>query len=306
MVTNAADTGWVEGPSRNVRRVGFGAFAIVASVVAGCVTAVPAGAAPGSKFCAALRTFNATRPSSKDESVTALKKLGSASAPNVKVAVNVIAQEADTVDVASALAQAAGSSAESTPLSMAGFTVATAADQTCHLAVNFAGAVPTGVSKRKVNPAGWARTVCASISAWGQTVNAAGANLATSANGQTTLSDLRITLSQFLSTVVVATEQLNTELGGAGIPKTPHGDAIASSIRLGVSRTLFVFVGAQPLVSTLPNDAAAFQTTAQGLVTKLDAAGRSVGALVRVAETQFKAPALVAVVARQPGCAGIG
>jgi len=148
--------------------------------------------------------------------------------------------------------------------------------------------------------------VCTSVSAWGQTVNAAGANLVTTANGQTTLSDLRGTLSDFLSTAVVATAQLNTELGGAGIPKTAHGDVVASSIRLGVSRALLVFVGAQPLVQTLPNDAAAFQTKAQALVTKLDAAGRSVEALVKVAETQFKVPALVAVFARQPGCAGIG
>jgi hypothetical protein len=293
-------------PRRSVRRVGFGAVAIVATAAAGCFTAVPAAAGPGSKFCAALRTFNATRPSSKDEAVTALKKLASASAPDVKAAVNVIAREADTVDAASALAQAAGNSAESTPLTTAGFTVAAAADQTCHLTVNFAGAVPTGVSKRRVNPAGWARTVCTSISAWGQTVNDAGANLVTAANGQTTLPDLRSTLSVFLSKAVAGTQQLNTELGGAGIPRTPNGDVFASSIRLGVSRALLVFVGAQPLVQTLPNDASAFQTKAQALVTTLDAAGRSVEALVKVAETQFKAPALVAVFARQSGCAGIG
>jgi hypothetical protein len=291
---------------RTGRRAAVGAAAIVAACTAGLFVAVPACAAPGTKFCAALRTFNATRPSSKDEAVTALTKLASASTPQVKAAVTVIAQEADTVDAASALAQAAGNSAESKPLTVAGSTVAAAADQMCHLTVNFAGAVPTGVSKRSVNPAGWARTVCTSISGWGQTVNAAGASLVTSANGQTTLSDLRVTLSQFLSTAVGATEQLNTELGGAGLPKTPNGVVVASSIRLGVSRTLLVFVGAQPLVPDLPNDAAAFQTTAQALVTKLDAAGRTVEALVNVALTQYKAPALAAVFAHQPGCAGIG
>ena len=291
---------------RTGRRAAVGAAAIVAACTAGLFVAVPARAAPGTKFCAALRTFNATRPSSKNEAVTALTKLASASTPQVKAAVTVIAQEADTVDAASALAQAAGNSAESTPLTVAGSTVGAAADQTCHLTVNFAGAVPTGVSKRSVNPSGWARTVCTSISAWGQTVNAAGASLVTSANGQTTLSDLRVTLSQFLSTAVGATEQLNTELGSAGLPKTPNGAVVASSIRLGVSRTLLVFVGAQPLVPDLPNDAAAFQTTAQALVTKLDAAGRTVEALVNVALTQYKAPALAAVFAHQPGCASIG
>ena len=291
---------------RTGQRVAVGVVAIVATLTAGFCTAVPAGAAPGSKFCAALRTFNATRPSSRDEAVTALMKLAAASVPNVKAAVTVIAQAADTIDAASALAQAAGNSAESTPLTAAGLTVVAAADQTCHLTVNFAGAVPTGVSKRSVSPAGWARTVCSSISAWGQTVNAAGASLVTSANGQTTLSDLRTTLSQFLSTAVGATEQLNTALGAAGIPKTTNGDLVASSVRLGVSRTLLVFVGAQPLVPDLPNDAAAFQTTAQALITKLDAAGRSVEALVKVAVIQFKAPALGAVFARQAGCGGIG
>ena len=65
-------------------------------------------------------------------------------------------------------------------------------------------------------------------------------------------------------------------------------------------------MGAQPLVPDLPNDAAAFQTTAEALITKLDAAGRAVPALVKVALTQFKAPTLGAVFARQPGCAGIG
>ncbi len=304
-VVDRADTGRVQVQRRRVGRLGFGVVAIVAVLVAGFSAAVPASAAPNTKFCAAVRTFNAARPSSKDEAVAALKKLASASAPDVKAALNVIAQEADTVDAASALAQAAGNSAESTPLTMAGSTVAAAADQTCHQTVNFAGAVPTGVSKRSVNPAGWARTVCARLSAWGQTVNDAGASLVTTANGQTTLPDVRNTLSQFLSQAVAATRQLNTELGGAGIPKTPNGDMFASSIRLGVSRTLLIFVGAQPLVQTLPNDASTFQTKAQALVTRLDAAGRSVEALVRVAETQIKAPALVAVVARQPGCAGI-
>jgi hypothetical protein len=290
---------------RRVGRSGFGVVAVAAVLAAGFSAAVPASAAPGTKFCAAVRTFNVTRPSSKDETVAALKKLASASAPDVKAAVNVIAEEADAVDAASALAQAAGNSAESTPLTLAGSTVAAAADQTCHLTLNFAGAVPTGVSKRNVNPAGWAKTVCASFSTWGQTANDAGASLVTNANGQTTLPDVRNTLSQFLSKAVAATEQLNTELGGAGIPKTPKGDAFASFIRLGVSQRLLVFVGAQPLVQTLPNDASAFQIRAQALVTTLDAAGRGIQALVRVAETQIKAPALAAVLAHQPGCAGI-
>jgi hypothetical protein len=290
---------------RWVSRFGFGVVSTVAVLVAGFCTAAPVGAASGSKFCAAVRTFNATRPSSKDESVAALKKLASASAPDVKAAVNVIAEEADTVDAASALAQAAGNSAETTPLTLAGSTVIAAADQTCHLTLNFAAAVPTGLSKRQVNPAGWARTVCASFTAWGQTANDAGASLVTNANGQTTLPDVRNTLSQFLSKAVAATEQLNTDLGGAGIPKTPNGDAFASSIRLGVSQRLLVFVGAQPLVQTLPNDASAFQVKAQALVTTLDATGRGIEGLVRVAETQVKAPALVAVLAHQPRCAGV-
>ena len=298
-----ADTGPVQVQRRRVGCFSFAAIVVV--LVAGFSAPAPASAAPNTKFCAAVRTFNATRPSSKDEAVAALKKLASASAPDVKAAVNVIAQEADTVDAASALAQAAGNSAESTPLTLAGSTVAAAADQTCHVTVNFAAAVPTGVSKRGVNPAGWARTVCASLSAWGKIVNDAGANLVTAANGQTTLPDVRNTLSQFLSKAVAATEQLNTEFGEAGIPKAPHGDAFASSIRLGVARTLLVFVGAQPVVQTLPNDASAFQVSAQALVTRLDAAGRSVEGLVRVAGTQIKAPALVTVLARQPGCAGI-
>jgi hypothetical protein len=287
-------------------RLGSGAAALVVAVAAGLSAAVPAGAAPSPKtFCAAVRTFNATRPSSKDETVAALKKLAGASAPDVKAAVNVIAQEADTVDAASALAHAAGDSAESTPLTVAGSTVSAAADQRCHLAVNFAAAVPTGVSKRRVNPVGWVRTVCASLSAWGQTVNDAGASLVTTANGQTTLPDVRDTLSQFLSKAVAATEQLNTELGGAGIPKTPKGDVFSASVRLGVSKALLVFVGAQPRVQTLPNDASAFQVKAQALIKELDAAGRSVEALVPVAETQIKAPALVAVFAHQRGCAGV-
>lgn len=303
-MTDAVDTGRVQAWCRRAGRLGLGAVTIVATLGAGLFAVVPAGAASG-KFCAAVRTFNATRPSSKDEAVAALRKLASASAPDVKAAVNVIAQEADTVDAASALAQAAGNSAATTTLTTAGSTVTAAADQTCRVAVDFAGAVPTGVSKRSVNPSGWARTVCASLSAWGQTVNTAGASLVTTANGQTTLPDLRNTLSQFLGNAVGATQQLNTELGGAGRPKTPNGAAFASSLRLGVSRSLLVLVGAQPVVQTLPNDASAFQVKAQALVARLDAAGRSVQALVRVAETQIKAPALVAVFARQPGCAGI-
>jgi hypothetical protein len=301
-VVTKADTGRVQVHRRRTSRFGFGVAAVVGFLVASA--AVPVDAAPGPKFCAAVRTFNATRPSSKDETVAALKKLASASAPDVKAAVNVIAEEADTVDAASALAQAAGNSAESTPLTQAGFTVAAAADQTCHLPLNFAGAVPTGISKRKVNPAGWAKAVCANFSVWGQTANDAGASLATNANGQP-LADVRNTLSQFLSKAVAATEQLNTELGGAGIPRTPNGDAFASFVRLGVAQRLFVLAGAQPLVQTLPNDAAAFQVKAQALVTTLDAAGRGIEALVRMAETQIKAPALAAVLAHQSGCAAI-
>ncbi len=284
--------------------------AVAIVTVTAWLAPAPAGAAPGpapgAKFCAAVRTFNATRPSTRDEAVTALQKLASASVPTVRAAVNLIAQEADTVDAATALAQAAGNASESTPLTAAGLTITAAADQACHLAVNFAGAVPTGVSKRRVNAAGWARTVCSSITAWGHTVNDAGASLVTAANGQTTLSDLRITLSQFLNQAVAATRLLNTQLGGAGIPIASRGEEFASSIRLGVSRTLLTFVGVQPSVPDLPNDASAFQTTAQALVTKLDAAGRSVQSLVRAAEAEFKAKALAAVFARQAGCAGIG
>jgi hypothetical protein len=148
--------------------------------------------------------------------------------------------------------------------------------------------------------------MCTSLSTWGHTVNDAGGSLVTTANGQTTLPDVRNTLSQFLSKAVAATQQLNTELGGAGLPKTPHGAAFASSIRVGVSSALLVFVGAQPSVQTLPNDAAEFQVKAQALVAKLDGAGRSVEALVRAGEIAVKDRALAAALARQPACAGIG
>lgn len=294
----------MQGWSRRVGQVVPVAVAIVTATA--WLAPAAAGAPPGAKFCAAVRTFNATRPSSRDEAVTALQKLAAASVPNVRNAVTLVAQDADAVDAATALAQAAGNASESTPLTAAGLTITAAAEQTCHVAVNFAGAVPTGVSKRHVNAADWARTVCSSIAAWGHTVNTAGASLVTAANGQTTLSDLRVTLSQFLSQAVAATETLNTQLGAAGIPIAPRGEDFASSIRLGVSGTLLTFVGAQPSVPALPNDASAFQTTAQALVTKLDTAGRSVQSLVRAAEVAFKAKALAAVFARQPGCAGIG
>ncbi len=285
---------------------GVGAAVVVGVLGAGAVDPPHAGAASRPKFCAALTTFNATRPTSRDETVAALHKLAAASPANVKAAVILIANEAETVDAASALAQAGGNAAETTPLTMAGGTVTAAADATCHVAVNFAGAVPSGVSKRLVNPSGWARTVCSSVSTWGATVNTAGASLVTTANGQTTVPDLRNTLSQFLTQAVTATQQLNTELGGAGIPKTPHGAEFASSVRLGVSRTLLIFVGSQPQVQSLPTDASAFQVKAQALVAKLDAAGRSVEGLVREAESQLEVPALAALFAREPGCSGIG
>lgn len=257
------------------------------------------------KFCAAVQTFNATRPSTKDESVAALTKLASASPPPVKAAMGLIAQDADAVDPASVLAQASGAQTESTPLTLAGTAVADAVSQTCHTSLNFAAAVPSGISRRQVDPVAWARTVCASFSAWGHTVNDAGANLVTSANGQTTLLDLRNTLSQFLIQAATATEQLGTQLGAAGIPKTARGSPFSASLRLGVSVALLVFVGSQPTVQALPNDAHDFQVQAQALVGKLDAAGRSVEALARVAAAQLKVPAMTAVFAHLPGCAGI-
>ncbi len=266
----------------------------------------PAWAAPRPKsFCAAVRAFNATQASTKDEAVAALQALTAASPPNVKAAMKLITDQADAVDPASVLAQASGAQVESTPLTAAGATVAAAADQTCHEALNFTAAVRTGISHRKVNPAGWARTVCASISTWGLTANDAGANLVTAANGQTTTADLRTTLSQFLTKAVTATQLLSQQLGAAGIPKTPNGDTFASFIRHGVGVTLLVFVGAQPTVQHLPNEAQAFQVEAQALVGTLDGAGRSVQTLVRLAEIQIKAPALRAVFARQPSCATI-
>lgn len=270
------------------------------------VLAAPLGAASAPKsFCAAVRTFNAARPSSKDEAVAALNKLAAAAPASVRDAARLLANQADAVDPASVLAQASGDSIESTALTTAGAAVSAAVSQSCTTPLNFAAAVPTGVSKRQVSPAAWSRTMCTSLSTWGHTVNDAGASLVTTANGQTTLPDVRNTLSQFLSKAVAATQQLNTELGGAGLPKTPNGAAFASSIRIGVSSALLVFVGAQPSVQTLPNDAAAFQVQAQALVTKLDTAGRSVEALVRAGEIAIKDRALATALARQPACAGI-
>lgn len=291
------------GPWRRAARVaGVSLFGLVAA----WSWVAPAGAAPSPKsFCDAVRAFNATRASSKDEAVAALKKLTAASPPSVKDAMRLITQQADAVDPASVLTQAAGAQVQATSLTMAGSAVAAESDQACQVTLNFTAAVPSGVSHRKVSPAGWARTVCTTFSTWGHTVNDAGANLVTAANGQTTVPDLRLTLSQFLTKAVAATQQLTTDLGAAGIPKTPNGDAFASSLRRGVGVTLLVFAGAQPTVLDLPTDAQAFQVRAQALVAKLDGAGRSVQMLVRLAETQITAPTLNAVFARQPGCAGI-
>jgi hypothetical protein len=276
-------------------------------VVAAALPVLPVAAPHPSPFCSALATFNATRPASKAKSLAGLKQLAQAAPARAQTALNTIAKAAKSGDVASVLGQASGAQpVQPGRLTAAGRTVATAAAQSCHGTVNFLAAVPTGVSERKVTPAVWTRTICSSLSAWGQGLNAAGANLVTPASGvTTTVPEERAAFSQFAGTAIIRTQQLIDQLDSAGTPNTKHGAAFAAFLHDGVTQAQQGFVQAEPAVQALPDDPQAFQVQTKALVQNLSDAGMHVVLGLHNAESGIKDPALSQAFFDESTCNGI-
>lgn len=267
---------------------------------------IPLAPPHSSPFCSALATFTATRPSSKAQALAGLRQLAQASPTRVQKALSAITKAAKSGDVASVLTQASSAPAEPGPLASAGTTVATSATRTCHVAVNLLAAVPTGISARTVSAQVWTRTICTSLAAWGQSLNAAGANLVTPASGvTTTVPEERSQFSQFVGTAILRTQQLIGQLNDAGVPKTRHGAAFAASVHDGVTQAQQAFLQAQPAVQALPDDPQAFQEQTKALVQNLNDAGMHVVAGLHDAESAIKDAALGQAFFDESTCKGV-
>jgi hypothetical protein len=268
-----------------------------------------ASAAPRrSPFCAAVQAFNGNRPPSKAASVASLQQLAHASPTPARTALRRIARAVQRGDPSVVLAQAGGShNPPGAAITAAGTATANRANHTCGVAVNFLAAVPTGISAQPVDPALWARTVCTSLTSWGQTLTDSGSTLLTPLSGvTTTLPEVRSELSKFLAVSILRTQELVNQLDAAGTPKTPNGNAFAAFLHDGVTQTQQAFVAAVPAAQALPNDPQGFQVEGQALVQKLDDAGRQVAALVQGAEARLPAPVLRRAFSAEPACTGIG
>jgi hypothetical protein len=277
---------------------------LVAAPFAGRASATPR----LTPFCAAVRAFNANRPPSKAESVASLQHLTQASPATLRTRLRVLVRAVQRGDPSVVLAQASGSqSPPAAAVTKAGNAATSHAKQSCGIPVNFLAALPTGISPRPVDPAVWARTVCASLSSWGASLKDAGSNLLTPLSGvTTTLPEVRSALATFLGASILRTQQLVDQLDNAGSPNAPNGNAFAAFIHDGVTQAQQAFVAAVPAAQALPNDPQGFQVEGQALVQQLDDAGTQVAALARTAEAQIKAPALRRALSSEPACAGIG
>jgi hypothetical protein len=268
---------------------------------------LPQAAPHPSPFCSALATFNSARPSSKAGTLTGLNQLAQVAPARVRKALTAITKAAKNGDVAGVLKEASGAPpVQPGPLAAAGSTVATAATQSCHVTVNFLAAAPTGISARKAPPAAWTRTVCSSLAAWNQSLNAAGAPLVTPLSGvTTTVPEERSQFSQFVGTAVIRTQQLINQLNEAGTPNTKHGAAFAASVHDGVTQAQQGFLQAQPAVQALPDDPQAFQVQTKALVQNLSDAGMHVVLGLHNAEREIKDPALSQAFFDESTCKGI-
>jgi hypothetical protein len=291
------------------RRRWGGLSSVLAVVVVAAAPALPsAGGSNPSGFCGALRTFNMANPSSKSQSVAVLTAFGRSSSPSVRKALNTIASAIKHGDPLSVLTQASATPPPPVPpLTSAGQVVTSAATQQCRSVVTFLAALPTGSKGRVVTPTLWARTLCTDLSAWGSSVDAAGAGLVTAQGGiTTTLPEVRSMLADFSSAAVNDTETLINEVNTIGAPQALRGDTFAVLIHAGLASALQSFAQAKPLAQALPDDPHTFQVKAQGLVTSLDATGRRVEALVRQTEAQVRSVPITKALTTEPACAGIG
>ena len=294
------------------RRGRSGSTIVTTAVAALVAVAVPATPGPGGSnppgFCAALRTFNLANPSTKAQSVAALATLGRSSPPPVRKSLGTLASALKPGDPLADLTQASAIPTPHGPaLSAAGKVVTDAASQQCNQVVTFVAALPTGGKGRMVAPTLWVRTLCTDLTAWGSSVNAAGAGLVTAASGvTTTLPEVRSMLADFLSSAVNETEQLVNEVTTIGSPQAPGGASFAALLHAGLAGALQAFVQAKPVAQSLPDDPHAFQVKAQALVTTLDATGKQVEGLVRQTETRVRSVPITKALATEPACTGIG
>ncbi len=286
------------------RHAGWRLTGGVALAVTLAVPALPSAAPHPSPFCSAVSTFNTARPSSKAESLRDLQQLADVAPARVKKALGTIIKAAKNGDVAAVLGQASGT--QPGLLTTAGTTVTAAATGSCRASVNFLAAIPTGISARKVPARAWVRTVCSSLAAWGQSVDAAGAALVTPASGvTTTVPEERATFARFVGAAIDKTGQLVSQLNNAGTPNTKHGAAFAALVHDGVTQAQQGFVQAQPAVQALPDDPQAFQVQTKTLVQNLDDAGMHVVVGLHNAEAEIKDAVLSQAFFDESTCKGV-
>ncbi len=283
---------------------------VVATVIVTSLASLlgpPAAASSTNPFCAAVRAFNTSRPTSRADSAAALNTLGRAAPSDARSALKTIARAVQHGDPSGILTQAATAQASETDsLDQAATTVARDAFARCELGVDFLAAVPTGLSDQPVSARVWGRTVCSRLVDWGEYLMNAGSSLLTPPGGVTvTLPGVQTELSDFLDTAILRTAELLNAVDDVGTPSVSKGHDIASSIRAGVLQAQHTFQAAQLTVKALPDDPQRFQVAAQSLVQTLDDTGRQVAALVQDAEAQYKVRALRSALRAEPACIGV-
>jgi hypothetical protein len=156
----------------------------------------------------------------------------------------------------------------------------------------------------RVEPEAWAADVCGSVGTWLEDVQKRSGEIGKTAEQAESLEEVKREFIAFFEGVTTRTDELLTEIDGAGTPDVEEGEAIAQDLQDSIRPLRDALVDAREQAENLPtDDQQAFAEQAVAAGQTVERAGTDVQNAFERLDSEYDAPELQRAFEEEQACA---
>jgi hypothetical protein len=170
-------------------------------------------------------------------------------------------------------------------------------------ALLFATAAPAGASG--ADPATWAKQFCTAVVNWQTKLQQESSKIENAS--PSSIAEGKQAIVNFLNKAVTLTKQAISSAKKAGVPNTPNGKKISTTLVGGLQKAQSLFSKAKSQAQSLPtNDPAKFAAAGKKIGTSLQQSGSALSTSLKKVSGLDTGQKLGTAIAAEPNCASIG
>jgi len=144
------------------------------------------------------------------------------------------------------------------------------------------------------------------LQTWETDLKTSSTNISSQLSSSSSIPEARTVLVQFLQDATNTTSQLVQEYDQIGVPKTKHGQNVATLIHNGIVQVETLFSNSVQQAQALPDDPQAFSAGATKLGNQIQSGANKISKVFSSAGKKYKTTSLDNAFSSDPTCKAIG